>query len=207
MSSQQPTREVAVRCFATEFNDATYSFTDSDDDMSPNYTLLPTGKRANRVFIAGTLTRAEDTSSSSDGSYWRGRVTDTTGEFFVYAGEYQPDARQTLETIDTPAYVAVVGKPRTWESNNGSTNVAIRPEEVILTDSVTRNEWVRETAELTLDRIDTFREGGSEDGQKARQEYTLDPERYIEDIVQALHSATPHTDDSSEGTETASTEA
>jgi RPA family protein len=38
-----PTREVARRVFAREFNDATYTFKESDDERAPNFSLLPTG--------------------------------------------------------------------------------------------------------------------------------------------------------------------
>lgn len=50
--SQTPMREVAVRVFAREFSEATYTFQESDDDRSPVNALLPTGARANRLFIA-----------------------------------------------------------------------------------------------------------------------------------------------------------
>jgi RPA family protein len=36
-SSGSPGREVARRLFASEFNDIGYVFTESDDDMAPNY--------------------------------------------------------------------------------------------------------------------------------------------------------------------------
>ncbi|MFW6265140.1 MAG: DNA-binding protein, partial [Halanaeroarchaeum sp.] len=88
--SQTPTREVARRVFAAEFNDATYTFKESDDERAPLYALLPTGERVNRVFIVGTLTETEDIGNENE--YWRGRVVDPTGTFFVYAGQYQPEA-------------------------------------------------------------------------------------------------------------------
>jgi hypothetical protein len=56
MSQSVPTREVARRVFASEFNDAAYTFKESDDERAPVYLLLPTGERANRVFLVGTLT-------------------------------------------------------------------------------------------------------------------------------------------------------
>ena len=52
-------REVARRVFANEFNVATHAFKESEDERAPNYILLPTGIRANRVFIVGTLTQLE----------------------------------------------------------------------------------------------------------------------------------------------------
>jgi len=41
--SNAPTREVARRVFASEFNDAEFTFKESDDERAPLYALLPTG--------------------------------------------------------------------------------------------------------------------------------------------------------------------
>ncbi|MFB6095202.1 MAG: RPA family protein, partial [Halodesulfurarchaeum sp.] len=168
-SSQPPTREVARRVFAHEFNDATFTFKESDDERAPLYALLPTGEQANRVFVVGTLTETEDIGEESE--YWRGRVVDPTGTFFVYAGQYQPEAASALRELDTPTYVAVVGKPRTFETDDGTVNVSVRPESITEVDEATRDRWVVETAERTLDRIDTFDDEANEYAQRAKQEY------------------------------------
>jgi hypothetical protein len=91
-------------------------------------TLLPTGDRVNRLFFAGTLTETNDVGSDSE--YWQGRVVDPTGTFYIYAGQYQPEAASMLHQIETPTYVTVVGKPRSYETDDGETNVAVRPESI-----------------------------------------------------------------------------
>ena len=154
MSESAPTREVARRAFAAEFNDASYTFKESDDERAPVYSLLPTGQQANRVFVAGTLTETEDVGEDSE--YWRGRIVDPTGTFFSYAGQYQPEAASALRETETPAYVSVVGKPRTYETDEGNTNVSLRPESITVVDAATRDRWVVETAEQTLERIEAF---------------------------------------------------
>ena len=168
MSESAPTREVARRAFAAEFNDASYTFKESDDERAPVYSLLPTGQRANRVFVAGTLTETEDVGEDSE--YWRGRIVDPTGTFFSYAGQYQPEAASALRETETPAYVSVVGKPRTYETDEGDTNVSLRPESITVVDAATRDRWVVETAERTLERIEAFEgtaSGTSEGGEAA----------------------------------------
>jgi len=189
-------REVARRVFAAEFNDATHTFKESDDERAPLYALLPTGERANRIFLVGTLTETEDI--GDDNEYWRGRVVDPTGTFFVYAGQYQPEAATALRELDTPAYVAVVGKPRTFETDDGTINVSVRPESITEVDEPTRSRWVVETATLTLDRLDAFDEEGNEYAEMARREYGEDVTRYRDGVVQALESL----DDEQVGTET-----
>jgi len=187
-----PTREVARRVFAREFNDASYTFKESDDDRAPVYVLLPTGERANRVFLVGTLTETEDVGEDSE--YWQGRVVDPNGDtFFMYAGQYQPDAASMLRELEPPAYVAVVGKPRTYETDEGDVNVSVRPESISEVDEATRDRWVVEAAERTLDRV--RRVTGSEDEAEvdeyvamAREEYGEDVEPYRQSVVGALES-------------------
>jgi RPA family protein len=185
--SSAPTREVAQRVFAREFNDSGYTFKESDDERAPVYLLLPTGERANRIFVVGTLTETEDVGEDSE--YWRGRVVDPTGTFFVYAGQYQPEAANVLREIETPKYVAVVGKPRTYETDEGDTNVAVRPESITVVDAATRDRWVTETAGRTVERIEAAAEdpeGINEYARMATEQYDLPPENYREAVVAAL---------------------
>ncbi|MFB6234282.1 MAG: RPA family protein [Halopenitus sp.] len=184
MSQSSPTREVARRVFATEFNDAGYTFKESDDERAPVYTLLPSGESANRVFFVGTLTEKEDV--GEDDEYWRGRIVDPTGTFFVYAGQYQPEAASTLRDLEPPAYVAVVGKPRTYETDDGSINVSVRPESISVVDADVRDRWVVEAAERTIERVAAYDDEGNEYARMADEEYDLDPETYRAAALSAL---------------------
>ncbi|WP_435079884.1 RPA family protein [Halococcus sp. AFM35] len=179
-------REVAKRLFAREFNDATYTFKESEDELAPNYTLLPTGDRVNRLFFAGTLTETNDVGSDSE--YWQGRVVDPTGTFYIYAGQYQPEAASTLRQIETPTYVTVVGKPRSYETDDGNTNVAVRPESITQVDEPTRDRWVVETADQTIDRLEAFDAETNDYAQMARDEYGERLSPYREAAIEALES-------------------
>jgi RPA family protein len=197
MSATESGREVAQRTFATEFEDATYTFReDEDDDRAPKYQLLPTGQRANRVFVVGTLTETENVGTESD--YWQGRVVDPTGTFFVYAGQYQPDAMAFLEQAEPPEYVAVVGKPDTYETENEDgepqTYVSIQPEEIRAVSAAERDQWVQETAGQTLERVQAFIASDADvddvapDKELALAEYNGDVGRYYEGVIEALES-------------------
>ncbi len=186
--SSVPSREVARRVFAREFNDATFTFKESDDDRAPVYVLLPTGERANRVFVVGTLTETQDVGEESE--YWQGRIVDPNGDtFFTYAGQYQPDAASMLRELEPPAYVAVVGKPRTYETDDGDVNVSIRPESITEVSEAVRDRWVVETAERTIERIQTLDEAEHDEYvQMAHEEYDLPAENYRRAAVEALES-------------------
>jgi RPA family protein len=190
-----PTREVARRVFAGEFNDAHYTFKESDDERAPVYLLLPTGERANRVFIVGTLMETEDVGDDSE--YWQGQVIDPNGDrYYMYAGQYQPDAASMLRELEPPAYISVVGKPRTYETDDGEVNVSVRPESITEVDAATRDRWVVETAERTLERTKRYRDQTGEDADStvdeyvamAEQEYDLPVENYHRQVVEALES-------------------
>ena len=203
-------REVAQRVFAAEFNDATHTFRESDDDRAPVYALLPTGAKANRVFVVGTLTETEDV--GSDDEYWQGRIVDPNGgTFFTYAGQYQPEAAGMLRETEPPAFVALVGKPRTYETDEGNVNVSLRPEHLTIVDESTRNRWVTETAKRTLERIDRFDDETNEYAQMARDQYGDSVEQYRQAVITAVESlddasgetATPETRETGADTDSA----
>jgi len=91
-----------------------------------------------------------------------------------------------LRDLEPPEYVAVVGKPRTYETDDGETNVSVRPESITVVDDDIRDRWVVETADRTIDRIDTFDPETDEYAAMADEEYELPLENYRRDVVTAL---------------------
>lgn len=180
-------REVAKRVFAQEFNDATYTFTESDEERAPNYVLLPTGAKANRVFVVGTVTETQDVGSDSE--YWQARVVDPSGTFFAYAGRYQPEAANVLRSLEPPAYVAIVGKARTYETDDGDSNVSIQPETITEVNGDIRDHWVIETAERTVERLEAFDVDENLYAGRADDEYDgVDLDAYASMVQEALAS-------------------
>lgn len=146
-------REVAHRLFAAEYTDATYSYSESEEERAPNYVVTPTGVRANRLFVAGVLTEV----SPAGESMLRARVADPTGAFVVYAGQYQPDAMTFLDSVTPPVFVGITGKARTFSPDDADVvYTSIRPEVVTEIDSDTRDRWTVSTAQRTLERIATI---------------------------------------------------
>ncbi|WP_256301187.1 hypothetical protein [Haloarchaeobius salinus] len=146
-------RETAYRLFAAEFDDATLSHQEADEERAPNYVITPTGARVNRLFAVGVLTEVE----SVNEDVLRGRIVDPTGAFVVYAGQYQPDEMAALERLQTPAFVAVTGKARTFSPDDSDrVYTSVRPESITQVDAATRDRWVVDTAEQTLERVATY---------------------------------------------------
>nr|WP_320162364.1 nucleic acid-binding protein [uncultured Methanoregula sp.] len=167
-------REPARRVFAGELRECRYQFKDGEDEKSPTFALIPTGERCNRIFIVGTLT--EKQRQGEQNIFYRGRVVDPSGTFFIMAGSYQPEAMQQLAKIETPAFVAVIGKPNLYQKPDGSFLVSVRVESITVVDKDTRDLWVLDAAERTLDRIEACAAGTAPDVIKAKEQYpTIDP--------------------------------
>lgn len=147
----------------------------------------------NRIFIVGTLIEKEDIGTDSE--YWRGgRVSDPTGSFLIYAGQYQPEAAQFLAECELPAFVAVIGKTSTYTTDDGNVLTSIRPESIQQVDELTRNLWVLDTAKQTLERIRAVE--AQEDPPNARlakEHYSIDTEIYREMVKKALESLQDNT--------------
>jgi RPA family protein len=143
-------REVAYRLFAAEFDDADFSYSESDEERAPNYVITPTGARVNRLFVVGVLTEVEEVSED----VLRARVVDPTGAFVLYAGQYQPDEQAFLDGARTPMFVALTGKARTFQPDDSDQIfTSVRPESISEVDAQTRDRWTVQTAEQTLDRV------------------------------------------------------
>ena len=108
--------------------------------------------------------------------FYRGRVVDPTGTFFVMAGSYQPEAMQQLARIEPPQFVAVIGKPNLYQKPDGSFMNSVRIESITVVDKDTRDLWVLDAAKQTLDRVDAFMAGTAPDVIKAKEQYpNIDP--------------------------------
>lgn len=148
---QQILREVAHRVFANEFQAAGVELK-GEGEFSPSYVLSPLGAKINRCFVVGTLVESSDIGRDGREMY-RARVHDGTGNFTIYAGEYQPEAAQVLAALEPGTIVAVVGKARTYKPDDGQMVVSLRPESIIPVDENTRLQWILQTAEHTYGRV------------------------------------------------------
>ena len=146
-------REVAWRVLAGEYNDSTLEIK-GEGDMSPSYLVSPLGAKINRLFIIGVLTDVERLSDSGD--LVRAHISDPTGVFTLYSGQYQKDATDVLLNIEVPTFVAVIGKSKTYSPEEGTLFVSVRPEKVKEVNSSIRDQWIYETCISTKERIEAI---------------------------------------------------
>ena len=178
-------REVAHRVFAAELKESNLQSKEGQDQYSPQYLITPTGAKCNRIFIVGTLTEKEDVGTDSE--FWRGRIVDPTGAFYVTAGQYQPEAAQVLARTAPPEFIAVIGKPTIFTTKEGNVLTSIRAESMHVVDAATRDRWVVETANLTAKRLARL-QGTEPDAVKAREHYSTNVEEYKAMVAMAVES-------------------
>ncbi|CAG0967436.1 hypothetical protein METP3_01231 [Methanosarcinales archaeon] len=153
MVGKQFPREVAKRLFALELKNSVPTEKTGTDEFEPKYVLTELGEKVNRVFICGAAIEKEYVGDKDQNV--RVIISDTTGVFTVYANRnFQPEARAEMEKINVPEYVSIVGKVNTYSPpGSDKTIVSIRPESVNIIDEKTRDRWVNETSQLTLERV------------------------------------------------------
>jgi RPA family protein len=182
-------REVAYRLLAAEYDDADFSYSESDEERAPNYVVTPTGARVNRLFVVGVLTEVESVSDD----VLRARVVDPTGAFVLYAGQYQPDEQAFLESADTPTFVAVTGKARTFQPEDSDrVFTSVRPESISEVDARTRDRWLVQTAEQTIERVGRVASGRTVDQRGDQLQATLEDHDVDEGLAEGIALAIDH---------------
>jgi len=146
-------RETAWKVFAGEFNDSTIEIK-GVGEKAPSYVVTPLGAKVNRLFVIGVLTDVEKI--SENGELVRAHISDPTGVFTLYSGQYQKDVTDALTHIEVPAFVAVIGKARTYAPEEGIVYVSIRPEKIMEVNADIRDKWILETCKNTKDRIEAI---------------------------------------------------
>lgn len=182
-STPSPIPEEAVQAFAREINHATHRVRSSDEAAPKVSVLLPTGVTARRVFVVGALVCMTD--SAKDDTYRQEQIVNPTGELYIHAEESQSESTRMLREIDLPTYTAIVGSPRLSSDVHGTVYVSLHPEHLMRVDEAQRNQWLRETARRTLDRIEAFDHASSEEALLAQDQYGADIERYRQAAVMA----------------------
>jgi RPA family protein len=147
-------REFAWRVFAGEYNKTSYEQTNTEV-RAPSYLITPLGARINRIFIVGVLTELEKIERNGNITY-RARVSDRTGVFYVYAGQFDPKVTKILSSLEPPTYIAVVGKSRLYSPKDGVTYVSIRPESVVEVDKSVLDYWLIDTCKSMKQRLEAI---------------------------------------------------
>ncbi len=149
-------RETAWRLFAGEYNDATLELS-GGGERAPSYIVTPLGAKVNRIFVVGVITDVENVGTDLQ-PMWRARISDPTGTFHVYAGQYQPEAAAALSKLKPPVFGAIVGKSRIYSPEAGTVYTSIRPETIKVVEEDLRDYWILEACRSLRRRIEAMGE-------------------------------------------------
>ncbi len=144
-------RETAWRLFASELNSSSFS-SKGEEEMSPFYVITKLGAVVNRVLVAGVLTEKENIGNEEE-PLWRGRIQDVNGSFFINVGKFQPEAASAIADLEVPSFVAVVGKVRTYTTDDQRVFVSVRPETIVQVEEEVRNQWILSAANSLWERL------------------------------------------------------
>lgn len=144
-------RETAWRIFASELNGSSFS-SKGEEEMSPFYVITKLGAVVNRVLIAGVLTEKENIGNEEE-PLWRGRIQDVNSSFFINVGKFQPEAASAIADLEVPSFVAIVGKVRTYTTDDSRVFVSVRPETIVQVDEDVRNQWILSAAKSLWERL------------------------------------------------------
>lgn len=190
-------REVARRVFAQEYAESDIQERSGDTEYAPSYIITPTGAKCNRLFIIGVITEVSDIGTEKE--LYRARVSDPTGTFLLYAGNFQPQATNFLSEVEPPEFIAATGKSNIYEPDEETTITSIRPEAINKSNELERDRWIIKTAERTLDRMKDI-------NKRIKSHYGYKEQKYYEMIKESLKYVLDKTQETQETQETEKTE-
>lgn len=169
-------REVAKRVFAREYAESEMVVREGNTEYAPSYVVTPTGAKCNRLFVSGVLTEIEKV---GDDETYRARISDPTGQFLVFAGEYQPEAAKFLSEAEVPSFVSIYGKTNIYRPDEETVITSIRPESINYCQEIDRDRWVVKTALRTLKRLKDI-------DKETKEHYGTNKNEYKEITIEAL---------------------
>ncbi len=175
-------REPAWRVFSAEYNSSKH-YIKATEPKRPSYVITPLGAKISRMFVVGVLTEVRLITDE----IVKARVADQTGAFYILAGKFNPEARQIMETVKVPQFLAVVGKVNVFRPDEDTMYLSVVPERVKVVKEVLRDYWVFDTARRLKIRIDAMKEALKMDEPSVAKLMELGFSRRIsEGVVEAI---------------------
>ncbi|HIH83734.1 MAG TPA: hypothetical protein HA340_07310, partial [Candidatus Thalassarchaeaceae archaeon] len=151
----------AIRMFAREYFESDL-IEKGSGEYDPTFVITKLGAKVNRMMVAGLLERMERR-DSDNGANYRGAIRDPTGLHMFSVASFQPELHAQMEELlakfeqnEGPILLLAIGKCNPYQSDEGNVFTGIRLEQYTTIDSEGNANWLVETADATLRRIDIF---------------------------------------------------
>lgn len=153
-------RQTAIRLFAQEYNES--SLPDGGQgEFDPRFIVTKLGARVNRMMVAGVIERMERRETEK-GPMYSGRVRDSTGMHSWSVGSFKPELHTELEELlarfegGDRFLMACIGKSNHFATEDGGIFCRMQMEEFAVIDRDTYAQWLVETSDHTMRRIDAL---------------------------------------------------
>ena len=209
-------RQSAIRIFANEYRDSSLP-EEGSGEYDPSFIITKIGAKVNRALVCGVIDRVERRDSENGPSY-SAYIRDPTGTHLFNVAPFQPELHPDFEELmaryetGDRFLLALVGKARWFETEDGGIFTSLRAEEFSIIDKECYTNWLVQTADATLRRIDAHAASLESDLTPAAMEEAgvpsdlvdglilsrghygeFDPEAYQVGVLQALSTATGKT--------------
>lgn len=209
-------RQSAIRIFANEYRDASLP-EEGSGEYDPSFIITKIGAKINRALVCGVIDRVERR-EGENGPNYSAHIRDPTGTHLFNVASFQPELHPDFEELmaryeaGDRFLLALIGKARWFETEDGGIFTSLRAEEFSIIDKECYTNWLVQTADATLRRIDAHSASLENDLTPAALEAAgvpsdlvdglilarghygdFDPEAYQVGVLQALSIATGRT--------------
>ena len=159
-NQQRSRRQTAIRLFAREFYES--SLPDGGQgEYDPRFVVTKLGARVNRMFVAGVIERLERRDTER-GPMFSGAVRDPTGLHLWSVGSFRPELHIEMEELvarfegGDRFLMACIGKSNHYTTEDGGFRCRMQMEDYAIIDREIYANWLVETADQTMRRIDAL---------------------------------------------------
>ena len=188
-ASNKRVRQSAVRIFAQEYSEASL-IEQGIGEFDPSFVITKIGARVNRCLVCGVIDRLERRDADS-GPYYSGQIRDPSGAHYFNVAAFQPELHADVEELlarfesGDRFLMAIVGRARWNESEDGGVFTSIRAEDFAVIDQDAYRSWLVEASDATLRRLDAYSKALGCEGGEASMRNASVPEDLISGMVQS----------------------
>ena len=150
-------RQSAIRLFAQEFSEANLT-EQGVGEYDPSFVITKLGIKVNRALVSGVIERLERR-EGDNGPSFSGVLRDPTGNHRFNIAPFQTELQLDIEELHARFesgdrfLMALVGKSRWFEGDDGGIFTSFRAEEFSVIDQETYMHWLIDTSDATMRRL------------------------------------------------------
>tara|TARA_B100001250_G_scaffold48512_5_gene37987 strand:- start:2374 stop:3297 length:924 start_codon:yes stop_codon:yes gene_type:complete len=160
ISATRIKRQSAIRLFAQEYSESNLT-EQGIGEYDPSFVITKLGIKVNRALFCGVIDRLEKR-EGDNGPSFNGQLRDPTGVNRFNVASFQPELQVEMEELfarfesGDRFLMAIVGKSRWFEGDEGGIFTSFRVEEFAVINQESYMNWLIETSDATLRRLNFY---------------------------------------------------